>query len=467
MTTPDQYDGWASPDGGPTQSDLPGSLLPPIADATQPMPIPLGGTPPPVTTWHPPVTAGAAPASVGQPSAPGGPGQSLGTPAGQPSFGGLGGVQASPPVPPAPPQPVGRPTSTVRSVVTGGLIGALVASLVTGGLFLAFGRKDSRVVTEIRPSATLARKGLDIQTLLAKVRPSVVAIKTGARSAGGMFEAAGSGIVLSADGLVLTNAHVIQGATTIDVAFSDGATHRATLVGAAPANDVAVIKVEDVSDLTPAELGSSDDLKVGDEVVAIGNALNLGADPSVTSGIVSALDRSIEAESETLDNLIQTDAAINPGNSGGPLVNTAGQVVGVNTAIIQGSQNVGFSLAIDQIVPIIEDVKAGRGTISGDSAFLGVTTSDISKVAPQVLARFGVEGDSGAFVTDVTPGSGADGAGILPGDVIAAINGNEVATADDVGRQVRSAKAGDEVTIDVVRKGERTTVTATLGRRGG
>ena len=141
----------------------------------------------------------------------------------------------------------------------------------------------------------------------------------------------------------------------------DGSEHAATLVGASPDDDIAIIQVQDVDDLVPAELGSSDDLQVGDEVIAIGNALNLGGEPSVTRGIVSAKDRDLTAEGVDLEDLIQTDAAINPGNSGGPLVNAAGQVVGMNTAIVADAQNIGFAIAIDAARPIIEDLKAGEG----------------------------------------------------------------------------------------------------------
>ena len=497
-------DPWMRPDAGPADSELPGRVHPFSTDApTAPMPLPgvtgpvpgamnlpLGGTPPPVTGWSAAPPAG--PPMQPGPAMPYGPAQYGPTPYGptpygpatpDPSYGAipqqpvLGGAQ--PPFggsgagsPPAVPTPGGGQGSDgrrsgARSAVIGGLVGAVVAALITGGLFVGFGNRTSRVVTEIRPSATLAPTGLDIQTLLAKVKPSVVAIKTGATSANGVFEAAGSGIIVSSDGLILTNAHVIEGATTIDVNFVDGSTHSAKIVGAAPANDLAVIRAADVSGLTPAEFEVTDDLRVGDDVVAIGNALNLGALPSVTSGIVSALDRSITAENKTLDHLIQTDAAINPGNSGGPLVNSRGQVVGVNTAIIEGSQNVGFSLSVVDNAALIADLKNGKGTISADSAFLGVTTTGIDKLTPEVKTQFGITETSGAFVTDVSTGSGADGAGLRPGDVILKINGDAIAGADDVGSHVRDGKPGDSLSIEIVREGEHSTVTATLGRRGG
>ena len=208
------------------------------------------------------------------------------------------------------------------------------------------------VATRARPPSPpprhrcAATDPLNIQKILDIARPSVVTIQTG--SPDGLFGGAGSGVIISADGLILTNAHVIEGAgNEITIRYNDGTTSEATLVGASTADDIALLQAA-ASNLTPAKLGSSANLLVGDPVVAIGNALNLGGDPSVTSGIVSAKDREISDGSISLDNLIQTDAAINPGNSGGPLVNANGEVVGINTAIIQGAQNIGFSIAIDR-----------------------------------------------------------------------------------------------------------------------
>ena len=352
----------------------------------------------------------------------------------------------------------------------GALVGAVVASLVAGVLFVALGRGERLVVTSTpssRPSNTIAGASLDIQSLLAKVRPSVVSIETDTQVGRSLAESAGSGIVLDTEGLVLTNAHVINGASSIRVAFADGSTRDAQLVGSFPDDDVALVRAMADTPTVPADLGSSDELQVGDDVVAIGNALNLGAQPSVTKGIVSAKDRSIGAQGIQLDNLIQTDAAINPGNSGGPLVNAAGQVVGVNTAIIQDSQNVGFSLAIDSVMPLVDEIKAGRGDVDGDSAFLGVSSTDIDEQPADVLTQAQVDVTEGAFVVSVQPGTAAADAGLEEGDVIVAIDGTAVASKDDVGSAIRTKDPGDQVDITVLRQGERTTLRATLGRRGG
>lgn len=363
--------------------------------------------------------------------------------------------------------PVPAPTPRgggIRSALIGGLVGAIVAAGATGVVMWDRNSNSGPVATPVveqtRPANTTPGKNLEIKALLDKVSPSVVSIHTGTRQG----DAAGSGVVLTEDGYILTNAHVIEGATTIDVDFHDGRTVEARVVGSVPENDVAVIRTEPLAEpAIPAELGSSNDLQVGDEVVAIGNALNLGDDPSVTTGIVSALSRSIPSPSgSTLDNLIQTDAAINPGNSGGPLVNAAGQVVGINTAILADAQNIGFALSIDSITGMIDDIKAGR-QVQNNRPLLGVETVDLANVDSAVLNRFGVTSATGAFVQKVQSNTGAAEAGLEPGDVIVAIDGRRVRSATDVGTAVRAKSAGDTVQLTIERKGQEQTVSATLG----
>jgi S1-C subfamily serine protease len=273
-------------------------------------------------------------------------------------------------------------------------------------------------------------------------------------------------VVISDDGLILTNAHVISGADQIEVFFFDGTTALAELVGSFPDDDIALIQTLDVTGTTPAALGSAESLRVGDEVVAIGNALNLGATPSVTRGIVSAKGRSIDAGIISLSELIQTDAAINPGNSGGPLVNAAGQVVGINTAIIDNAQNVGFAISIDVVKPLIDQLAAGQGAITPDTAFLGVTTQTLVDLSPDLLAESGVTATAGAYVVDVVPGASASDAGVQAGDVIVGIGGETVDASEDVGRIVRGASPGDTIEIEIERDGERQSLEATLGARG-
>jgi len=306
-----------------------------------------------------------------------------------------------------------------------------------------------------------------VRSILEDVEESVVTIETEVSSQGALFEGAGTGVVLSEDGLVMTNAHVIAQSEGITVRGFDGAEYDATLVGSEPSNDLAVIQVEGADALVPAELGSSESLLVGEPVIAIGNALNLGGQPSVTTGIVSATNRTIDGPDGRLSDLIQTDAAINPGNSGGPLVDSRGAVVGINTAIIENSQNIGFSIAIDSARPIIEDLQEGNGEITPDTPRLGVTTVPLDTVDDAVREQFDIATDNGAFVVEVVPDSGADEAGLQQGDVILGVDGEEITSNDELGDIVREHEPGDTIEITIERDGEEQTLTAEIGRQGG
>ena len=344
------------------------------------------------------------------------------------------------------------------------VVGALVALGVTA-LVDDDGGDGQRIVA--RPPVSTPEGVMDIQAILDEVEESVVTIETNVSAQGGVFSGAGSGIVLSADGLVLTNAHVISQSDGITVRMFDGAEHEAVLVGSEPASDIAIIHVEGVDDLNPAELGESAALLVGEPVIAIGNALNLGGEPSVTTGIVSAVNRSIDSPEGRLADLIQTDAAINPGNSGGPLVDSSGAVVGVNTAIIENSQNIGFAIAIDAAKPILERIQNGEGEITPDTPRLGVTTIPVDTVDDAVREQLDIDSDEGAFVVEVAPDSGADAAGVEQGDVILSVDGEEITSNDQLGEIVRGHEPGDSIEIVVVREGEEQTLTAEIGRQGG
>ena len=344
------------------------------------------------------------------------------------------------------------------------LVGALVAAAVSAGIVAS---RDGRQRIVARPPVTTPDGAMDIQTILEQVGESVVTIETSVSAQGDVFEGAGTGVVLSADGLVMTNAHVIAQSEAITVRTFSGAEHEAVLVGSEPERDVAVIRVDGVDDLVPAELGSSSELLVGEPVIAIGNALNLGGQPSVTTGIVSALNRTIDGPDGRLSDLIQTDAAINPGNSGGPLVDSSGAVVGINTAIIQNSQNIGFAIAIDSATPIVEEIQDGGGQITPDTPRLGVTTVPLETVEDAVREQLEIQADQGAFVVEVQPDSGADEAGVRAGDVILSLDGEEVDSSERLGQIVFEQEPGDTVDIVIERRGEERTLTATLGRRGG
>ena len=361
------------------------------------------------------------------------------------------------------PPPTRQAMSTAKAVVIGAGVGALVAALVAGSIVWALRDKKSAnvvstptsVVTPfVKPGSTI-----DIQQILAKAEPSVVSIKTNAG-------AQGSGVLVSADGLVLTNNHVIVGATSYKVTLFNGDVMVAEVVGSEPANDLAVIKIKDASGLTAAELGSSDALQVGEDVVAIGNALALAGSPTVTRGIVSAKERIVDEPNNNvhLEHMIQTDAAINRGNSGGPLINTAGQVVGINTAVNLDGQNIGFAIAIDSVKTIIDDIKAGRAPVKA-KAFLGVSTEAVSQLNPTIRKNYGIVAEQGAFVSEVVPDSGAASAGLQAGDTITEIDGAKIASNKDVGAIIAKHEPGDSVKITYERKGISATADAKLGSR--
>jgi putative serine protease PepD len=245
------------------------------------------------------------------------------------------------------------------------LIAALVGG-VSGGLVAHFAEKDTNTTengaaasTPPPPSTALP----DIPTIISDISESVVTIDVKSRVSFGPRtieqEAAGTGFVFSSNGLIATNAHVVEGASSISVQLPDGSSLVATLVGSDATHDLALIHI-DRADLVPMPLGNSSDLQVGDLVIAVGNALALEGGPTASMGIVSALGRTVTtAEGDTLSHLIQTDAAINEGNSGGPLTDRAGDLVGINTIASTGAENIGFAIAIDDALPVLQALQAG------------------------------------------------------------------------------------------------------------
>jgi serine protease Do len=348
------------------------------------------------------------------------------------------------------------------AAATGAVVGALVAGLVVAAV------KDDktapgRSLTFSANTSKIARTG-DIQEILAKVEPAVVSIRTRTLSLGDFLkpvpgEGAGTGFVIGSDGVILTNNHVVAGAQSIEVVFADDRKMPARVLGRDPTTDLAVVKV-DASGLPTATLGDSDRLKVGDDVVAIGNALALEGGPTVTRGIVSAENRTITAENGVrLEHVLQTDTAINPGNSGGPLVNSAGEVVGINTAVAGDAQNIGFSIAITPAKPIVDELRQGT---TRTRPFLGVK---MFTVTPSIAEQLGIKVDSGALVADVTAGSGAEVAGLRNGDVITSIDGKEVKAAEDVTSAVSTHKPGDEIKMTYRRGDETKDADVKLGER--
>ena len=311
--------------------------------------------------------------------------------------------------------------------------------------------------TTVAGSGKLVGTPLDIHDLIAKVGPSVVSIEI---LQGNHPVAAGSGVVISNDGLVVTNAHVVNltdqfGRTmrnaTISVRLTDGTERPATVLGSSPENDIALVKVADATGLPKATIGDSETLEVGDDVVAIGNALDLGSTPTVTKGIISAKNRTLDIDANlTLTGLLQTDAAINHGNSGGALVNASGEVIGINSAGIPGAQNLGFAIASNTFSPLIETLKSGKTPLVAPVAVLGVTTQTSA---------------DGVVVTDITVGSGAETAGINAGDIITGVDGKAIKDQNQLGAAIRTHKPGETIKVTYDRNGQTQTVSAILGAR--
>lgn len=269
-------------------------------------------------------------------------------------------------------------------------------------------------------------------------------------------EALGSGFVISEDGYIVTNNHVIEGADEIEIEFFSGERLKAKLVGTDPKTDIALLKVESDTPLPFVSFGNSDLMRVGDWVMAMGNPLGQGF--SVSAGIVSARGREL---SGTYDDFIQTDAAINRGNSGGPLFNMDGQVIGVNTAILSpngGSIGIGFSMSANVVAKVVDQLKEFGETRRG---WLGVRIQDIS---PEIAESMGLAEARGALVSDVPDGPAKD-AGIRAGDVITHFAGEDVGDAGDLTRRVADAPIGEAVPVIVLRDGKTETLAVTLGRR--
>jgi S1-C subfamily serine protease len=356
----------------------------------------------------------------------------------------------------------------MRTALTGGLVGALVGALVAGGLVVAFDdntktvtRVETSAVTDATTSAQHVTKPIvpgDISSILDAVRPAVVRIDVGSPSDGG--EATGTGFIIDSSGVIVTNAHVVTGFKDVAVHLADGSQMKGKVVCEDDIDDLAVVHV-DGKNLPTVALGNSDQLKVGDPVVAIGNALGLseGSGATVTTGIVSGLDRIVRVENETLFDAIQTDAAINPGNSGGPLLDMNGKVIGINSAIASPdtSNNVGFAISIDSAKQIIADLRDGK---QPQIAFLGVSTESVT---PDMQSEVGT--DQGAVVIDVTANSAADKSGLKQGDVITKIGDTKITSFEQVASSIRRRQVGDHVKVEILRNGDKQTIDVTLGKR--
>jgi S1-C subfamily serine protease len=310
-------------------------------------------------------------------------------------------------------------------------------------------------VRPVEPSATTE--------LVERVLPSVVNVK--ATLVGGQGE--GSGVIIDESGVVLTNNHVVQNAVSVEVVFNDGTDPvEGTVIGGIPTRDLAVIQLPG-GNYNAVRIGSSERLRLGDEVVAIGYPLGLGG-PTVTRGIISGRARTIETEVEVgdesipveLEGLLQTDAAINPGNSGGALLDASGRLIGINTAVAGLAENIGFAIAIDDALPTVEQI---LDEPEDDHAWLGVQTSPLD---PATASQLGFDADTaGVLVVGVFPETPAAEADLPEGAVIAAIDGRQIDAPVDLTRAITEHEPGDVVEIELITTNGRRTLTIELAAR--
>lgn len=313
-----------------------------------------------------------------------------------------------------------------------------------------------------------------IADIASKVTPGVVSIVTEVRTTGFFGQtststAAGTGMIVTKDGYVLTNKHVIEGANSIQIVLDDGTTYTdIAIVGQDPSNDVAFLKIKNVDNLPIVELGDSKTITAGQQVIAIGNALGQFQN-TITSGIISGTGRAITAtssdysSSESLTDLIQTDAAINAGNSGGPLVNAAGQVIGINTATSTDADGIGFAIPISSVKGMLKNIINNN---SSDRAYLGVYYISIT---PDVAKAYNLPVSSGAYIyspsqySSIVVNGPADKAGLKDKDIITKINGVEVGKAGSVSTLIGEYAPGDTVQLTVIREGKERAINVTLG----
>ncbi len=374
----------------------------------------------------------------------------------------------------------GRP-GKVRTWLPVVLVAALVGGGIGAGVTALSDNNNSDSGSNVTihessaaPGAAVLSGNVTIPELVSKVIPAVVSIDV--KSNGNEDE--GTGMIITSDGEVITNNHVIelysQGGNTGSITVTEyGQTKPlpTTLVGYDQSKDVALLKITNASNLPTVTFGNSGKTVVGDAVVAIGNALGLAAGtPTVTQGIISALGRSVTAggegtQTETLQNMMQTDAAINPGNSGGPLIDTSGQVIGMNTAVAgttsdgTSSQNIGFAIPAASVESLISQLQKG-GQSGNGGGYLGV---DITTLTPALRQQYGFTPTSGAVILSVVSGSPAAKAGLVQGDVIVNINGTNITSSDDLQKVVQAAKAGQSVSITYYVGDSKRTTTAILG----
>lgn len=443
-----------------------------------PPPPPRGSHPPPPSAGgYGPPPGGYAPPPGGYPSPPGDPYSPPGGAYTPPPGGHQPGGEGHPPPPAAP-----------RHRSSWAILAAVVAAaLLLSGLGAGWGLAASRALHSVvsgtqGPIQTVPQVGgssgqsgqtIDAQAVASKVGPATVDINTVVASLGQSAQAAGTGMILTSSGEVLTNNHVVEGSTSIKVTIPNrSGSYTATVVGVSPSADVALLQIQGVSGLPTVNLANSSNLSVGQAVVAIGNALGQGGSPTVTRGSITALDQTITASSdngssEQLSGLIQSDAPISPGDSGGPLANASGQVIGMITAgEAQGfrrtTSTVGYAIPTDKAVSVVNEIRAGHASstiLIGPTGYLGVSVRDLD---PGTAARLGLDVSGGALVRGVAQGSPAAQAGITANSVITSIDGTSIGSANDLGPAIQSHKPGQRITVTWVDQGGTHTAGATL-----
>ena len=338
--------------------------------------------------------------------------------------------------------------------VGGGMLGGFIANSTSSN------SNSSNAPLVTAPKVDQSKVGnTSIAKAAAVIAPSVVTI-TNTTAQGGDT---GTGIIISSDGEIVTNNHVVEGSTDLKVRLA-GATDavKATILSTDPGNDLALIKLVNASGLTAATFADPASIAVGDTVVAVGYALALDGGPSVTSGIVSALNRTLTDSNGALDRLIQTDAAISSGNSGGPLINLSGQVIGINTAVYNSdgqtaANNIGFAIGVEEVQRVVKilrnDATGGNTNTARTQGYLGIALGDRT------------DGGAGAVITEVQANSPADKAGLKVNDIVVAINGTSVTGQGSLIAVIRDASPGDKVTLTIDRDGTKKTLTATLVAR--
>jgi S1-C subfamily serine protease len=390
------------------------------------------------------------------------------------------------PPPPAPPRPADN--SLWHRLAAAIVLAAVIAAAAGAGVGWSLARtinSHNPVAAITQPNTTQppatnpeapiqpanpSTGSLNADAIAAKIDPAIVDINTVV----GSSQAAGTGMIITSTGEILTNNHVVDGSTSIEVSIAGHSqTYTAHVIAADPSADIAVIKVDGLSGLPTVSFASSSSVNVGDQVVALGNALGQGGAPAVSQGSIVALDQTITAseggsKSEQLTGMIQSDATIYPGDSGGPLVNSSGQVVGMITAgNVQGfrsqASNVNYAIASDNILSVVNQIRAGQTSaqiIYGQVGFMGVSVQTLDAAT---ASQLGLSVSSGALVATVQTGSPAAAAGITRYSVITSVGGTAVTSSDTLGTAIRAHKPGERVSVTWVTTTGTHTATLTLG----